>query len=95
MSRITVGLPGSELGMRSGWRRAGRRKFGPRDQAIPGVGQETKQEGKEGMRARTCLSISSGHMAPLHGQEAGRAFSLGMCPSASSMPQDTDLQHLG
>lgn len=53
MSRITVGLPGSEPDVRSGWRRAGRRKFGPRDQAIPGVGRKTKQEGKEGVRART------------------------------------------
>lgn len=95
MSRITVGFPGSELGVRSRWRGAGRRKFGPRDQAIPGAGRETKQEGKVGTRARTCLSVSSGHMAPLHGQKAGRAFSLGMCPSTSSMLQDTDLQHLG
>lgn len=61
-----MGLPGSELGLSQGGG-AGRRKLGPGEQAIPGLGWEAKQGGREGMRARTCLSTTSGLVAPLRG----------------------------
>lgn len=90
MSRITVGLPGSELGVRSGWRRA----VWSKRPGHPRCGSKN-QAGRKGGYESQDVSISSGPTAPLHGQKAGRAFPLGMCPSTSSMPQDTDLQHLG